>query len=213
MNTEHIEIETLSAYADGELKAVALARVEQHLASCRQCAAELARLRAAIAAAGALPRQVEPPAGTWEAIRRAHSASSLRLQPRKWWHNGWLASAAAVLLIVGTALLVPRGPGKAKGAKLGAPPATPVVLASVEKHYAPTITELRETLDAQRAELSPNTVKTLDHSLAVIDSAIAEARDALAADPASSELSEMLGAYYQHKIEFLKRATTLQFSM
>jgi anti-sigma-K factor RskA len=213
MNTDHIDIETLSAYADGELKAPALTRVEQHLATCSPCAAALARLRAAVAAAGALPRGMEPPPEVWGAIRsRLADARSAPNRPVRWWHNGWLAAAAAVMLVVATALLVPRGAGRAKGAKVGVPQ-TPVVLASVEKNYAPTITELRETLNSQRAVLSPNTVKTLDRSLAVIDSAIAEASAALVADPASAALADMLAAYYERKVGFLKRATNLSSSM
>jgi len=212
MNTYHIDIETLSAYADGDLKAVPRGRVEQHLATCEPCTEALARLRAVVSAAGALPRDIAPPPAAWAAIRNRITSHESRVT-RRWWHNGWLASAAAIVLVVGTALLVPRGPGKAKGAKLGAPPPSSIVLASVERSFAPTITELRETFDAQRSALSPRTVQTLDHSLAVIDSAIAEARVALAADPASSALADMLAAYYERKVEFLKRATNLSSSM
>lgn len=214
MNTDHLDTETLSAYADGELKAVVLTRVERHLSTCDRCSAALVRLRGVVTAVGALPREMEPPPEVWGAIRsRLADARSVPNRPVRWWHSGWLAAAAAVILVVGTALVVPRGAGKAKGAKLGVPQTTSVVLASVEKNYAPTITELRETLNAQRAVLSPNTVKTLDHSLAVIDSAIAEASAALAADPASAAIADMLAAYYERKVEFLKRATNLSSSM
>jgi hypothetical protein len=215
-NVDHIDIETLSAFADGELKAVALARVEKHLADCASCTATLARMRSLMRTAASLPREIAPPRDVWEQIRSRKPRAESR-EPR-WWHNGWLASAAAVILVVSTALLTsgPLGPRRAKGVKVASVPTsatTPVIVASVQRHYEPTITELREAFDAQRKSLAPSTVRTLDRSMAVIDSAIAEARTALVADPASAALLDLLSAHYQRKVEFLKRATALSSSL
>jgi len=209
----HTDAETLSAYADGELKAVALARAEKHLAECADCRATLARLRSVVATAGALPREVAPPPELWRGVRGRITGLESRVA-RRWWHNGWLASAAAVVLVVGTALVVMPfgGDSSAKAAKIAAMRAaaeTPVVVASVERHYQPTLLELREAFESQRSALKPSTVQALERSLAVIDTAIAEARAALAADPASPALAEILASYYRRKIEFLKRASTI----
>lgn len=210
-DTNHLELEALSAYADGDLNAVATTRVERHVAECESCRRALDRMRAMVAAAGALPREIAAPPEAWAEIQARLARATTSARPARWWHNGWLASAAAVILVVGTAVLLPRGAGKAKAVKI-APP-MPVVLASVEKNFAPTIAELREAFESQRATLSPSTVRTLEHSLAVIDTAIAEAREALAADPGSSALVDILAAYYERKVEFLKRATNLSSSL
>jgi hypothetical protein len=49
----------------------------------------------------------------------------------------------------------------------------------------------------------------LEHSLAVIDSAISEARRALAADPASAYLNHHLARQMRRKLDLLRRATTI----
>ncbi|HEX7937445.1 MAG TPA: zf-HC2 domain-containing protein [Gemmatimonadaceae bacterium] len=212
MTSDHIDVETLSAFADGDLNAVHAQRVERHLSQCAECSARIQRIRRLVAAVATLPRDVAPPPDALDAIRRRVTSPNARA-PR-WWHNGWLAAAAAVVLVVGTATVMrfatgPATRGDPTSARAGV---TPAILA-VEKNYAPTLAELRATFDAQRASLSPATVRTLDHSLAVIDSAIAEARAALAADPASAAISEMLSGYYQRKVDFLKRANTLSSSL
>jgi hypothetical protein len=82
----------------------------------------------------------------------------------------------------------------------------------VDRNYAPSIAELRATLEQQRPALSPATVRVLENSIAVIDAAIEEARAALAADPANDALSGILSAQYEHKVELLQRATKLSSS-
>ncbi len=215
MTTDHLDIETLSAFADGELNAVLAHRVERHVAGCAECRGDLDGVRGLVASAAALARDVAPPPEVWENIR-ARKPSAESREPR-WWHNGWLAAAAAVVLVAGTAtmMLLARPSGVAKGAKLAKHQAatTPVVLAAVERNYAPTLDVLRETLDAQREQLAPSTVRTLEHSLAVIDSAIAEASAALVADPGSADLLNLLSSSYQRKVEFMKRATSLPSSL
>ena len=106
MSNEHIDLETLSAFADGDLSAVNALRVERHLTECAQCRDALDRVRALVKTAAGLPREIAPPA-VWGAIRdRVPVPSPQSPVPSRWWHNGWLASAAALLLIVGTASLM-----------------------------------------------------------------------------------------------------------
>lgn len=217
-HNEHIDLESLSAFADGDLGAVHALRVERHVAECGQCRVALERVRALVKTAASLPREVAAPPGAWTVIRdRLPVPGSQSLVPGRWWHNGWLASAAALVLIVGTAslMILLQPSSKAKAAKLAstnrAP--VPVSLAAVERSYEPTLSELRRTLDSQRGALAPSTVRTLEHSMALIDTAIAEARSALQADPASDALVDLLSSSYQRKVEFLKRATALSSSL
>ena len=69
MSNEHFDIETLSAFADGELTGLKAMRLERHLGVCHACRHTLERLRAIVATAGALPREVAPPPESWAAVR------------------------------------------------------------------------------------------------------------------------------------------------
>jgi hypothetical protein len=92
--------------------------------------------------------------------------------------------------------------------QMAAQPVSPVLYA-VDKNYVATIRELRATLETQRPTLAPSTVRTVEHSLSVIDTAIAEARAALAADPANQYLVDILAAHYERQVDLLQRATEL----
>lgn len=131
---------------------------------------------------------------------------------RRWWHNGWLVTAAGIVLVVGTFAIATSNPPRAK-ARPGMPvPVLPSAVRAVDNNYAATVAELREALEGQRAALAPSTVRTVERSLAVIDSAIAEARNALAADPANAALVDILSAHYERKVDLLQRATELSTS-
>ena len=176
------------------------------------------QINALLAAARALPRELEPPPEVWDAVRTriASDARARGRSPRsRWWHNGWLATAAALVLVLGTATFMARlsrgKSAKAKAMLVAAQPASPVLYA-VDKNYVATIRELRATLDAQRSTLAPSTVRTVERSLSVIDAAIAEARAALAADPANQALVDILAAQYERQVDLLQRATELSSS-
>ena len=215
--TTHPDLETLSALADGDLDQSAAGTVERHVAECRDCQASLERVRALVASAGALPREVAPPPATWAGVRRGIAHSRDRRVTRRRWTGAVLAIAATLVLWVGVNMF-PGGPVRAKGAKPGLTPAVPAVPAGpavmgVERVYEPTVAELRAVFDARRDALAPATVRVLEQSLAVIDSAIVEARDALAADPRSNALVDLLAAHYARKVSFLKRAADLTSTM
>jgi len=214
----HYDIETLSAHADGELNTVAESRIERHLAECSACRDSLRGVRELVAAAHALPRDIAAPPEVWAALRTrvaGVSPAASRRHSGSWWRSGWIAAAAAIVLVVGTAVLMPRTAGKAKATKLGRPApvaVSPVALSNVDRNYSATLSELRESLDSQRHALSPSTVRIVERSLATIDTAIAEARDALASDPANQTLVEILSAHYERKVELLQRAAELSSS-
>ncbi|MCC6930231.1 MAG: hypothetical protein IT359_14695 [Gemmatimonadaceae bacterium] len=85
--------------------------------------------------------------------------------------------------------------------------ALPASFTAAESAYLSNLAELHAAFLAQRSALAPATVAVVERSLATIDSAIAEARAALVADPANQSLAELLSATYQHKVELLRRAT------
>ena len=61
----------------------------------------------------------------------------------------------------------------------------------------------------QHGSLSPETIVKLRESIKVIDAAILEARNALAADPANRTLIHMLANSYEQKVDLLKRTTEM----
>ena len=71
------------------------------------------------------------------------------------------------------------------------------------------IATLETILTERRSELDPQTVEVLERNLAVIDAAIAEARDALAADPASQFLAQRFTRAYTSKLTLLRGAAQL----
>lgn len=209
----HLTFEEISELAESR-EQKAESREALHLSECAECRETLRKVRELVSAAHALPRDVAPPPEVWTALRERVAREPGLRHARRWWHNGWLATAAAILLVVGTAILTPNFARGGKLAKLKAKQtqsvvAQPVVLLAVDKNYLATVAELRATLDAQRPALAPSTVRAVERSLAVIDSAIAEARAALASDPANQALVDILSAHYERKVDLLQRASEL----
>lgn len=213
----HIAFERLSDLADAETIGGAAARDEEtrHLSACAECRATLSEVRSLLTAARSLPREVTPPAETWTELRsRVGVARRSRMPGRQWgWGEGggrWLAAAASIIIVVGAALLIPGGRGKGNVVKATAPAVSqPAVVARVDERYAPTLAELRATLDTHRPSYTPGAARLVDRTLAVIDDAIAETRAALVADPENPELVDILSSQYEHKVELLQRATEL----
>jgi ABC-type Fe2+-enterobactin transport system substrate-binding protein len=75
--------------------------------------------------------------------------------------------------------------------------------------YEGEIAKLRNVLQARRGELDSATVTVLEKNLKLIDTAIAESRAALAADPASAFLAGRLNHAYGTKLDLLRAAATL----
>jgi anti-sigma factor RsiW len=131
-----------------------------------------------------------------------------------------LAAAAVVLMLLGAG-------GLWLALERTRPAPAPVRLAPVD-HTAPdvigpvalpadfgfarydgAIAALRQTLESHRDELDPKTVSVVEHNLVVIDRAIAEARRALAADPANPYLNHHLADQMQRKVDLLRQVTAL----
>jgi anti-sigma factor ChrR (cupin superfamily) len=74
--------------------------------------------------------------------------------------------------------------------------------------YDEEISRLRSVI-RRREDLDPKTIAAIQRSLAVIDTAIAQARAAVAADPASAFLNKRLADAQNKKVELLRTAATL----
>lgn len=208
----HLTFEQISDLAEARTPR---AESREHLDACAECRATLERVQRLLDAAHRLPREVAPPPEVWSALQ-SRVKSAPQVKRLRSWNFGWLAAAAVIVFVVGAALLLPPsvGKGKGKGAVAPTPVATtqsPVVFA-VEQNYAPTLDDLRRTLDQQRSTLSPSTLQVIEKAVATCDTAIAEARAALASDPANQTLLQILSAQFEHKVELLQRATQLSSS-
>jgi hypothetical protein len=85
--------------------------------------------------------------------------------------------------------------------------ATPVSLA--DDQYDAAVADLEKALKQGRGKLDTSTIAIVEQNLQTIDQAIAQAREALAADPANSYLSGHLFEARRRKLDLLRRATAL----
>jgi hypothetical protein len=203
----HIQEEELSDLADGLLALDRKSAVEAHLASCRECRETAEAYRSLKAGVAALPRSIDPPEQLWSAVRsRIDAAPSnvTRLRPRR--PALWiaLAAAAAIAAAVLTPTLRPHPPAPARRSDVAL-----AAFAPAEVEYRRAVDELRLTLRSKRTALSPQTVRVVEENLEIIDRSIARAKEALAADPGSRDLTFLLSSAYEMEIDLLRQATEI----
>jgi putative zinc finger protein len=236
-SNEHIEFDELNDFADGILTDARKAIVVEHLSMCDTCRVEHENIIGLMSSTRDLPRSVLPEPDIWPGLRRqldSRKEAVLRTaasQPEgairrsrehsSVWRSGPFLAAAAVVLMVAssavTAAVFRAGwvPASRSDSTLRAPtiqdraPALLIGFYETEAEYRKTIAELKTTVDLQRSSLSPETIRTVDRSLAVVDSAIKEARAALLADPNNQVLVDLLSATYQRKLDLLRRTSEL----
>jgi len=235
----HEEIlDRLDDFVGGELPPREERDVRRHLMACEGCRAEEQALRALLDQAAALADEVMPERDLWDGIApRLQSRAALPVEeaeerlpevrvigprparPLPW----WMLAAASIALVITTSFATLRFSGQDERApatlasQSARPPAgttggTPTALAAfrpAEREYEKAITDLQAVLAARRDRMAPQTVATLETNLRIIDQAIRESRDALAADPNSPELTEMLSGAYDAKLDVLRRAVSL----
>jgi hypothetical protein len=215
--------ERLSEYVDGELAPEERRELEGHLAQCAGCRATLTALRAVVARAATL--EDRPPAiDLWPAVAQGIGAGeprvvSLEVRRRRGRRLAFtlpqLAAAAVALMAIsaGTVWLAgARGPGEPSPVAVRGGAALRGVVAPaalVPGGYDAAVRDLERVLAQNRGQLDTATVRVLEHNLQLIDSAIAECRRALAADPASPYLNAHLANTMQQKLELLRQAARL----
>jgi hypothetical protein len=195
-----------------------------------------AKLRDLMKDVAALPRSIEPPADAWAKIRAEIDASGgggkgeggSDLEAKRhariaFWQRPMFLAAAALLLVAGSSAITAvalSGRGESAGAGSVQPrpaaitadsngPASLAQFTLVESDYLRAVNDLSATLESNEGSLSPETIAKLRESIKVIDAAILEARNALAADPANRTLIQMLANSYEQKVDLLKRTTEM----
>jgi hypothetical protein len=192
------------AYANGSLPVTEAQAFEWHLDGCAACSALLEELERRLEETTVLPRSLEPSADLWPAIQS-------RLAPRVGRGRvavpAWLLAAAAVLLVAlssaTTALLLRRPSSNALAIQV------PSAIAPLEVDYVSATADLGAALARFRTRLAPATIAVIERNLAIIDSALAESRRALARDPGNATLERLVIAAWEQKVDFLRRATAL----
>jgi hypothetical protein len=193
-----------------------------------------ARLRELSEQVAALPRSMDPPSDAWagirsaiEADRNAPSDRPMAAAPHPaFWQRPIFLAAAAVTLVAGSSAVTAIAMRKiadrgntvvatflerpsVSSAEKSSGPASLAQFTVVESDYLRAVNDLSATLESERGSLSPETIAKLRESLRIIDTAILEARNALAADPANRTLIEMLANSYEQKVDLLKRTTEM----
>jgi len=215
MNAPHDWTERLSGYLDGELTGRERQQLESHLETCATCQQALHGLQAIIAAAPAYQGEA-PAVDLWPGIAaRIHPSRTVAFPTsarvgRRW---GWpVRMAAAIgLMAIGAggawwALGTPAGDLSLEVATVRPAARDPNLMFLAGQAYHAAVADLQRTLDEGRDRLAPETMATIERSLAIIDQAITEAEAALAADPASPDLPNRIAANQRRKLDLLRRA-------
>ena len=100
---EHQDIETLSAYLDGEMNAAEMTRVEDHLSACEECTDRRESLRSAALAVSTL-ESVAPSPNESREIRQAVLQAAAR-KPSIWITPARLAGALGAVVLLGAGVL------------------------------------------------------------------------------------------------------------
>ena len=207
----------LDDYADGTLGQAEIHEVELHIAACAACADEERRLRAFLARVAAMPTEVRPGRDLWPGIAARIAATrprtaGVRSFPRAWWTPAaGLAAAAAVVVALGatlSSLWTPagrEGKGPETAVTQEAAWTTDPTLLAAERDYVRATAQLLGELEARRATLPAGTVSSVEKDLTTIDAALAQVRSALRAEPGNAQLSHMLAATHQKKVDVLRR--------
>lgn len=208
----------LSLLADGDLDAREAANVQAHLRACEACRgllADLERLRASARSLGPMA----PPSSVWagidEQIRRG--AAGIGTPPlqatgdrRAIWQ--WAGLAAGLLLVTTVVYLLGGDrrtvpPAESAGTTAADGTADPVGQATVP--YESAIRELESLAATTEAAIEPGVAAVVRTNLGAIDTAIADSRAALVANPESESARDSLFEALRRKIALLQTTVAL----
>lgn len=207
----------LSEYLDGELAHDERIALEAHLDGCLDCRAVLGDLRAVVATAGGLP-ELPPTRDLWPAVAE-RTSGGLPLRPHTTrvapaWAR--LAAAAALFAALGSGVTWLALAGRANGAPAvvtadepAGPPATTRTVSERPRGTDAAVAELEQIVRQGESRLDSATVRIVTENLARIDTAIAQARRALAADPSNAYVSRHLAGTERRKVELLRTAARI----
>jgi anti-sigma factor RsiW len=224
----------LSAYLDNDLTPAERAAAGAHLRICPACAAMLDELRAVTARAHALDDRA-PANDLWPGIAAAIGSDISPLSPRRRETGGrrrfsfsvpQLAAAAVLLAALSGGVVWTLGMPRARSVAVApAAPASPsragasdgtirqtsftTPRPTAEQSYDAAVADLERVVQAGQGRLDEKTLQIVRKNLAVIDTAVAQARRAVEQDPANSYLNSYLAHTMRRKIDLLRQVATL----
>jgi len=216
--------ERLSERLDGSLTEEERGLLDAHLVTCADCRVVLGELEQVVARARALP-EIAPEVDLWAGIAARVAGFAREADEVETWRKrksivrgltlSWpqLVAAGLTLMVLsgGAAWYMSRSARGGANVVAGGrgTPATNASLAPahVDPAYAAEVAALEKELAEGRNTLDPETVKTIEANLKIIDLATMQARQALAADPGNPYLKEYLSKSMRRKVELLKQAT------
>jgi hypothetical protein len=226
-------LNAINELVDGTLGPLRRAELDLHLEGCESCRALLADLQTITRSAEGLP-PLNPPDRVWMQIAgRLHQEGRVTSAPvtaARSRNYPVLALAAALLLAVGSSLFVlfPRdrpastpvagvapNPDQHEATTAGNTDADDLVqgidseLAAGEQHFIKALDEMTKV----RGDLDPETVKTLQKEMLVMNKALAETRAAIRTDPQSAAARQSFYDVLKQKIQFLQDTIALMNKM
>jgi anti-sigma factor RsiW len=209
---------------DGTIGSIRRAELELHVDTCDDCRALLEDLRKIHDTAAALPVLDAPDRAWLQIAGRLRQEGRIAAAPAAAGtrsYGVWLAAAAAVILVIGSAvLLLPRfgrtpppqtasapAPGNAADGRTVESVQNDVDAA--QQQFEKAIAELEKVAKDNQQALDPETSATIDKNLGIIDQANAENRAAVTAEPASVAARETLFQALRSKVSLLQDTITL----
>jgi hypothetical protein len=211
----------LSAYADGTVDLRIRAEVHAHLAGCATCSAVLLDIQQLVAVARELG-PMTPPDRIWTSLARQLPPATnlpaaqgpIRQRRDLWaWVGVPAALMAAMLILYVNTGRAPAAPAAGPGRAAAAVETAASELDLAVHHYERAIAELETVSTAEPDEIDPAVVTALRESLATLDVAINESRQALAFDPENEPARASLFEALQRKIGVLQATALLQNGM
>jgi hypothetical protein len=155
-----------------------------------------------------VPRDVSPPAGLWDSIAAQLEPRAAAPRPRRTWLYALAAGVATVALtaVVTWQLASRPAPPLASTATPRAAAESGALLAAAfeapqDERYRSTRAALEQTFRERLELLAPETRQRIEQNLKIIRDANEEIRQALAADPNSPLLQQLLESTWRQEID------------
>lgn len=209
--------ERLDDHVDGTLVASERAELIAHVETCTACQEEERAIRAVVAAAARLPRELAPDHDLWPGIAERIDR---RIRFDFGWNLQWALGVTAVVLVAVAGLLVSGRGEKAVTATAVVSPRTEPYLRPASANGSASFTEAEAEFDRasaelllflerHREELPPHTVEEMKQHLTAIDTALDEIRAVLRENPGNAEATRLLASTQRRKIDALRRVVDL----
>jgi hypothetical protein len=213
---DHPDAERWNDYLDDELDARERSELEAHVATCAECAAELAELGRVVDEARLLHRP-KPPEALWEALRLELSGADTPPESARQGRARLLqtyvypALAVAAILLLAVTILVLRPVHAPEGVADSEELVGLVTdeLRQAEDHYGRAVAGLEQIIQQNDGVLAPELNAVLSENLDLIEQAIDESRAALATDPESLVAQESLLEALRRKVSLLQSTILL----